>query len=354
MPIDKTTMLRTFFLLLNIGSALLLTFTYVIPYINPLEIRKIPLLGLFYPVLILTNLIFILGWFFTKTNRRYALLSLAAILIGSQHWSSMIGTSYFNTSTNTLTDKTTISSYNIKNFDDIAIGNRQFQPEAVKNIIKHLGDSQYLCAQEVDYDCHMMLLKELEFPHSFGNKGTMIFSKTPFLKTGQIDFDNSVNSCSWADVPLNDKIVRLYNVHLESNRITKAANVIVNRKKHNFIEIVHLLKNMFVQYAYRSRKRVEQSDKILQHISESPYPVIVCGDFNDSPISYIYNRFTDQLTDGFTKQGKGLGFSFRGNIPFLRIDYILADNRLHFQNYQTVKALTYSDHFPVTADISLP
>lgn len=347
-------MLRTLFLLLNIGSALLLALTYVIPYLNPLEIRKVPLLGLFYPALILINILFIAGWAFTKANRRYALLSLVAILMGIQHLGAIIGTSYFKASVVPITDGTTISSYNIKNFDDIAINDRQFQPDAVKKIIEHLGESQYLCAQEVDYDCHMMLLKELQFPHSFGNKGTMIFSKKPFIKTGQINFEKSVNSCSWVDVPVKDKIIRLYNVHLESNHITYAADMMMNRKKHNFIERVYLLKNMFVQYAYRSRKRVQQTDKLLQHISESPYPVIVCGDFNDSPISYIYNRFTNHLTDGFTEQGKGLGFSFRGNIPFLRIDYILADDRLHFQNYHTVKALTYSDHFPVTADISLP
>ncbi len=347
-------MLRTLFLVLNIGSALLLALTYIIPYLNPLEIRKIPLLGLFYPILILTNILFIAGWAFTKTNRQYALLSLVAILLGIQHLGAIIGTSYFNTPVVPIADGTTISSYNVKNFDYIAIENRQFQPDAVKNIIEHLGDSQYLCAQEVDYNSRMMLVKELQFPHSFGNKGTMIFSRVPFIKTGQVTFENSINSCSWVDVPVKDKIVRLYNVHLESNHITNAAAVMINQKEHNFIERVYLLKNMFVQYAYRSRKRVQQTDKLLQHISESPYPVIVCGDFNDSPISYIYNKFTRQLTDGFTEQGKGLGFSFRGNIPFLRIDYILADDRLHFQNYQTVKALTYSDHFPVTADISMP
>ena len=347
-------MLRTFILLLNTGSALLLVCTYIIPYLNPLEIRKIPLLGLFYPFLILSNLLFIVGWIFTKKNRQYALISLVAIILGSHHWGSMIGTCYFNTSATPVISGTTISSYNIKNFDEIAIGNRQFRPDAVKNIFKHLGDSQYLCAQEVDYDCHMMLLKELKFPHSFGIKGTMIFSKLPFIETGQVDFENSINSCSWVDVPVNDKIVRLYNVHLESNHITNAANIIIDRKKYNLIERFYLLKNIFGQYAFRSRKRVQQTDKLLQHISESPYPVIVCGDFNDSPISYIYNRFTNQLTDGFLKQGKGLGFSFRGNIPFLRIDYILADSRLHFQNYQTVKDLTYSDHFPVTADIVVP
>jgi len=260
-------MLRTFFLLLNISSALLLIGTYVIPYLNPLEIRKIPLLGLFYPFLILSNLLFIVGWIFIKNNRRYALLSLVAILVGSHHWSSMIGTSYFNTpSPTTITGGTTISSYNIKNFDDIAIGNRQFRPDAVKNIIEHLGDSQYLCAQEVDYDCHMMLLRELKFPHSFGTKGTMIFSKNPFIETGQVEFENSINSCSWVDVPVNGKIVRLYNVHLESNHITNAANHITDRKKYNLIKRFYLLKNIFVEYAFRSRKRVQQTDKLLQHI----------------------------------------------------------------------------------------
>lgn len=343
-------MFRTLFLFLNILSAILLAFTYLSPYINPLEFRKIPVVGLFYPALLLTNIGFILGWFYFK-KFKYSFISLLVILLGIQHLFSLISIPYFQESVVITKNATRVSTYNIGSFQDIAWKKNGFQPAAIKNIVKEFKDSDYLCAQEVHYTSRKLLEKELNYTYSHGNKGTRIFSRKPFIKKGSIDFGKSANSCTWVDVPFNSQTIRLYSVHLESNRITPATKKIIKKKELSFKERIKLLRGMISQYLYRNRLRVQQTEKVLEHIKDSPHPVVVCGDFNDAPLSYIYRRFTKQLSDGFLQQGQGSGVSFRGYIPLLRIDYILADPSLQFQKYRTVRNIKYSDHYPVTAII---
>ena len=330
-------------------SAILLAFTYLSPYINPLAFRKIPLIGLFYPALLLTNIGFILGWVYFK-KIQYSVLSIVVILIGLQHLLSLISIPYFQKSVAITKEAIEVSTYNIKNFEDIAWKNG-FQPAAVKNLVKAFKGVDYLCVQEVDYTSRKMLEKELKYPYSYGTKGTRIFSKQPFLKKGTLNFGKTDNSCTWVDIPFNSKTVRLYNIHLESNHISPATKEIIQKKGFNIKGRIKLLRGMISQYLNRNHLRVQQTEKVLQHIKDSPHPVIVCGDFNDAPLSYIYRRFTKQLSDGFLQQGRWSGVSFRGYIPLLRIDYIFADPALQFQQYQTIRSITYSDHYPVTAII---
>ena len=343
-------MLKTFFLLTNIVAALLLVITYAIPYINPIDYQKIPFLGLLYPVLLLVNLIYVIGWAFTSKTQ-YAALSLLVIIIGIRHLLTLVGIPYLQESIAISKDAVKVSSYNTHDFRSIAWKNNTFQPAAVKKIIKHLGTADYICAQEIGAKSKNMLQKELDYPYTFGKKGTMIFSRTPFLNKGFIDFGKTGNSCTWADVPFGETTVRLYSLHLESNKVTTNSEKILKEKEMTIEDRVLMLKSMFGQYLIHSRVRVEQTEQVLAHIEDSPYPVVVCGDFNDAPLSYIYRRFTKKLSDGFTQQGRGVGISFRGYIPFLRIDYILADASLQFQDYRTVRTLKYSDHYPVTAVI---
>ena len=342
-------MFRTFFLFLNILSAVLLAFTYLSPYINPLEYRRIPLVGLFYPMLLFTNIGFILGWVYLK-KIKYSALSILVILLGLQHLFSLISIPYLQESVPITKDAIRVSSYNVNNFQDIAWKNG-FQPAAIKNLVKTFKETDYICTQEVHYTSWKMIEKELKYPYAYGTKGTRIFSKQPFLKKGTINFGKSTNSCTWVDIPFNSQTIRLYSVHLESNHITPATKKIVKKTEVSIKERIKLLRGMISQYLYRTRLRVQQTEKILQHIKNSPHPVVVCGDFNDAPLSYIYRRFTKQLSDGFLQQGSGSGISFRGYIPLLRIDYIFADPVLQFQQYRTIRNIKYSDHYPVTAII---
>lgn len=91
------------------------------------------------------------------------------------------------------------------------------------------------------------------------------------------------------------------------------------------------------------RKRAEQADYIAEEIRRSPYPVVVCGDFNDTPASYTYHRMKGALTDGFRDAGKGYQYTFRQLKRIWRIDYIFYSDELKGISYDSPDT-PYSDH----------
>jgi endonuclease/exonuclease/phosphatase family metal-dependent hydrolase len=99
-------------------------------------------------------------------------------------------------------------------------------------------------------------------------------------------------------------------------------------------------------------QRAEQVDILAKHIQSSPYPVIVCGDFNDTPVSYTYNKLSKNLQDAFVESGSGIGNTFRGNFPYVRIDYVLYSPSLKLHHYHTEK-VNWSDHFPVMTNFTI-
>ncbi|MDP4224071.1 MAG: endonuclease/exonuclease/phosphatase family protein, partial [Bacteroidota bacterium] len=94
--------------------------------------------------------------------------------------------------------------------------------------------------------------------------------------------------------------------------------------------------------------RASQAEAVKVKIETSPYPVIVAGDFNDTPISYTYRTLGKGLNDAFVASGYGAGFTYKGNYPPNRIDYILYDNKLECRQFDIIK-VRYSDHYPIIA-----
>ena len=100
------------------------------------------------------------------------------------------------------------------------------------------------------------------------------------------------------------------------------------------------------------QNRVSEAIKIKKHINKSPYNVIVCGDFNDTPISYTFSNLKKGLADAFQESGIGIGNSYVG-IPTLRIDYILHSKKYKSFNYKKNK-YELSDHYPISCNILVP
>ena len=98
--------------------------------------------------------------------------------------------------------------------------------------------------------------------------------------------------------------------------------------------------------------QIKEVEKIKEHMQKSPYPLIVCGDFNDTPLSYAYHSIKQNLVDAFNESGKGFGNSFV-RIPVLRIDYILHDPQFKSTNYKTYPNIL-SDHYAVSCEITIP
>ena len=106
-----------------------------------------------------------------------------------------------------------------------------------------------------------------------------------------------------------------------------------------------------VRDAFKTRS--QQVNAVAEHIKKSPHPVIVCGDFNDSPVSYSYQTMRDNLKDAYIESGNGIGYTYRGKFPSYRIDYILYNPLLRSYDYQSPK-IELSDHYPVICRFILP
>ena len=180
-----------------------------------------------------------------------------------------------------------------------------------------------------------------------------IYSKYPQIskKTVTIKGKKMNNTCIYSDIIIKEDTIRVYNIHLASNWFNNDDySFIRNPKKENLKKsisgIIKRMKKIVIKI------RAEESEIIQKHITHSPYPLIVCGDFNDTPLSYAYHSIKGKLIDTFNYCGKGIGNSFV-KIPALRIDYILHDNEFKSTNYKK-HSQVFSDHYAISCEIIIP
>ncbi len=179
--------------------------------------------------------------------------------------------------------------------------------------------------------------------------GIATFSKFPIVHRGRIQFENSYNSCIYTDILFKSDTVRIYNLHLQSVSLKKNYTVVdsllfFNSKRLGEIkDISRRLKRAYIQ-------RARQVDAIGQHAALSPHPVILCGDFNDTPVSYSYHKLLGDKKDAFREAGTGIGKTYRGKLPSFRIDYVFHDDAFQATNYSTPR-VGLSDHYPVVCTL---
>jgi endonuclease/exonuclease/phosphatase family metal-dependent hydrolase len=185
------------------------------------------------------------------------------------------------------------------------------------------------------------------------NFGMITLSRYPIVHKVRIDFEESLNGCIATDILWGDDTIRIYNCHLQSIRLRGDYNDLLDSLIFHYSEKqLDELKDISVRMRQAYIQRAEQADILAVHISSSPYPVIVCGDFNDTPLSYTYHKLSRNLKDAFTESGSGVGNTFRGILPYIRIDYVLYSPLFRSHHYTTRK-VPWSDHFPVMTRFTL-
>lgn len=187
-------------------------------------------------------------------------------------------------------------------------------------------------------------------PHLYG---LAIYSKFPIKKTSQLPFWSTYNGCAFHDLIINGKIVTLVNTHLESNKITSDDKQLYADflKADKDIKLGDVTSNIKGKLTHAFTIREEQSDLINGQIKNlKTYGTIICGDFNDTPISYTYNRMKGDLVDSFVETGRGLGITYHENMFLFRIDYIFHSINMKAYNMK-VGDQKHSDHYPVWTDL---
>jgi endonuclease/exonuclease/phosphatase family metal-dependent hydrolase len=187
--------------------------------------------------------------------------------------------------------------------------------------------------------------------------GIATFSRWPIVSKGVIRFSsNPANVCIFTDIVHKKDTIRLFNIHLESIQFSREDYLFVNDLKNNADEqekVTARLQSMARKLKSAFSTRTMQAQKVAVEIEKSPYPVIVSGDFNDTPSSYAYHRISHGLADAFIRSGRGISQTYAGPFPSFRIDYILYDqDRFAVSDYRKINQ-KYSDHLPVKARLYL-
>ena len=202
--------------------------------------------------------------------------------------------------------------------------------------------------------------KHHNISYSFKEKGSKYgmatFSKYPIINKKYIKFkDAQNNGILISDIVKGQDTIRVFNVHLQSFKFGKKQYKYLRNLKDSTYEAIDLpeTKALVTRLYSGFNKRAAQIQIVTTQIDDSPYPVIVCGDLNEVPLSYAYEQLSSKLQDSFLKAGSGLGITHTSGYPFMRIDYIFTSPIFKTVGYQTIKR-KLSDHYPIVVDLKLP
>ncbi len=350
----------------NFFSILLLFLSYAAVSFSPEKVGYLVLLGLAYPVILLVNIIFIIVWMFRR--RRFVILSLFAILLGFNFLTDFFNFSLGNEVSETEDSRLEIMTYNVHLFGLYDESDNEKKRNQIFDVLK--GEApDILCFQEFFHSDQKYyfttrdsLIRFLptkyyheRYTHARNGRnyfGVALFSKYPIINKGYIPFESDVNNfCIYADIKYNGDTIRVYNAHLQSIRFKPEDYAFVEDNK-NQEKIETGVKRIAVRLKKAFEKRQEQVEKIVASIKMSKYPVVLCGDFNDPPVSYTYNVLSEYLKDSFTEAGSGIGNTYNGAFPSFRIDYVMHSEEFKTLDYRTVHE-NLSDHFPVVVGLTL-
>jgi len=343
---------RTIFIYLNLLAAVLLVLSYFAPVVNPYKYWQFGILGLMFPFLVFLNLFFAAFWLFRR--KWWALISIGVILMGWNSFSGIIGLKL--PEEGDKDDKAIrVMSYNIRALSRLTRYPTASQKDNREKFAFFMEENKLphvLCVQESTIPNIKWLKSALAYPYSCRypgyNSNTAILSVYPIDQSGEVKFERGNGDCVWADINFDGKIIRFYSVHLHSNTISIQADTLMKIDNLEKEQTLRGVEGMFQKYKFATRVRYQQAQKIKNHMESSPHPVVLCGDFNDTPQSFIYHQLTAGMKDAFKERGIGFGTTWAGNLPGLKIDYILTDPSVEVISHDIYRR-QFSDHYPVTA-----
>ena len=333
-------------------------------YIDPFQHWIFAIIGLGFLPLLVVNLFLLVFWIIVRVRHAWIpLIGLVASVPGLLH---VVSFDVFSARSKADTADLKVMSYNVRNFD---LYNWNEEQETRRKMMALIGDEKpdIACFQEF-YTRHGNTLNNVatltkkvgfKFNHTLITNtvqdtqhwGIATFTNHPVVGEGRVRFPMETNnSCIYTDIDVRGKVVRVYNMHLQS--------IYLNRKDYALIEDFNADKlnkqtnqRIFSKLKTAYQRRAQQVNLIRESIRTSPYPVILCGDLNDTPVSYTYRAFSEHLNDAFLQRGWGISPTYAGLIPLLRIDYILHDAHFNTASYKTIRQ-AYSDHYPIVSQLS--
>lgn len=328
---------------LNIVLTILTIVGYVLPFLAPKTFPLLSVLTLFLPMMLIINVLYFIYW--AIQFKRQIFLSGLVLLLGITFINK-----FYKFSSSQLVSETTdlkLMSYNVRLFNKFEWSDKTTVAVEISDFVK-LQEPDVLCIQEfsnaADFDYSY-------FPHKFilskGDKiktGQAIFSNYEIINSGEVIFPESNNNVIFADLKREKDTIRVYNMHLQSIKITPDVNELnddiqgINQKKSE-----RMLKRMSTAFKVQQ----QQAEILMEHRNSCKYPIIICGDMNNSAFSYVYRIIRGDLQDSFEEAGSGFGKTYDFKYYPARIDYIFADKKFKVKHFNNFPEVVDSDHFPI-------
>lgn len=299
--------------------------------------------------------------YYLLTKNKKSILGVFFLLLGYLVQPSFYALSLFTNQSHDQEVK--IITYNVRNFNlyEDREGNDR------DKIIAYLKeeDPDIVCFQEAYQAPNWLTLsrlkKELSMPYVHFEQGVVVnknrkfglltVSKYPIVQKQRIDFNAKGNLAMRSDLLINDDTISVYNLHLASVHLgPEDYEYLENIQEENqhydagkTYQILRKLKASFI-------KRSKQANIVKQEVKQNHFAKIVCGDFNDTSTSYAYSTVKGDLQDTFTKGNFGIGNSYAGPLPFVRIDHVFTSKQFKVLDHD-INKLSISDHYPVIVKI---
>jgi endonuclease/exonuclease/phosphatase family metal-dependent hydrolase len=260
-----------------------------------------------------------------------------------------------------------VMSYNVYDFGNAADSRRYFTYDTILNIINReqpdvVNMQEYLV--HIDDKVNMgvavreaMKTRYIWFKPVITTKvdttGIVMFSKYPVIGQDTIPTLNGIaTEGMYMDVKKAGRIVRIYNLHMQSTRFSRADNAYLDSLSKKGSASLHESRSIVAKIKLAFINRAKQVAELKKLFAKCPYPYIITGDFNDTPLSYSVNNMARGIKNAFVEKGYGLGVTFYGEYPGFQLDYIMASPQFNIINYKIIRE-RISDHYPVISDLEL-
>jgi endonuclease/exonuclease/phosphatase family metal-dependent hydrolase len=333
----------------NIVLTVLTFLAYVLPFLAPKFFPFLSVLTLVLPLFLIVNGLFFIYWILQL--KRQMILSGIVLVLGI----TFVNKFYKFSSTDQAFEEKdfVVMSYNVRLFNLF----QWIERESVKDEMKAFIDEQnpdILCIQEYSETANVDLrVYKHKFIFMQGNKiktGQAIFSKFPIIDQGNIEFPESDNLIVYADIRKGSDTIRVYNMHLQSIKISPDVS-----EMQEHVETIDQQKSqmVFKRIGQAFTKQQLQAEILMKHKKECNYPMIICGDMNNSAFSYVYRSIKGNLNDCFEEAGKGFGETYNFKYYPARIDYIFADKSMKVKSFHNFPQFKNSDHYPIVARLMI-
>jgi endonuclease/exonuclease/phosphatase family metal-dependent hydrolase len=357
--------IRKFIFFLNVLAIIGLVLAHIAYWVDPKSAIWPSFFGLLFPLFLLINVACVFFWLALK--KRLFLYSLIVVIASADHIGHNFQLPFFKSKLSDSKAQLNLMSFNVRVFDLYNWGSNEV---SLKKILDFVNDQNpdVVCFQEYYYQENsafatrdsLIKMGYIHYAEGFSkittngqSFGIATFSKFPVIDNSVIRFDNdNLNNALFTDILFDNDTLRIYNAHVGSIRFSRA--------DYNFVGIdektapKHTDEPMLFTRIYEGyERRASQIEQITEHMQDSPYPVVFCGDVNDTPVSATYRKLSRKLTDAFIASGSGTGSSYALFwLPVLRIDYIMYEPEVIKTSSFTTHQVYLSDHKPISCKLS--